>query len=63
MAEMRFQRIKTDRITVTQGTFSDLIFIDIHSSLTHITFELTRQETLELSAILAAEAFNENDRD
>lgn len=63
MSEMRFQRIRTDRITVAQGKFSELIFIDIHSSLTHINFELTRQEALELSALLAAEAFGENDRD
>lgn len=63
MSEMRFQRIRTDRISVNRGQVTDLVFIDIYSSLTHITFELTEQEALELSALIAQEAFGDNDRD
>lgn len=61
--EMRFQRIKTDRISVNKGQVTDLIFIDIYSSLTHITFELTPIEAMELSAMLANQAIGDDDRD
>lgn len=61
--EMRFQRLKTDRITVNRGQVTDLVFIDIYSSLTHITFELSQIEAMELSAMLASESLGDGDRD
>lgn len=63
MPEMRFQRLKTDRITVNRGQVTDLVFVDIYSSLTHITFELSQTEAMELSALLAAESIGDDDRD
>lgn len=61
--EMRFQRLKTDRITVNRGQVTDLVFVDIYSSLTHITFELSQIEAMELSAMLASESIGDDDRD
>lgn len=61
--EMRFQRLKTDRITVNRSQVTDLVFINIYSSLTQITFELSQIEAMELSAMLASESIGDDDRD